>query len=278
MFGVGLMFPLVDGLAKQLSGTHSPLYVSWLRYAAACAFVLPLAAFRHGWAIFPTQQIGAHVLRTVFLVGAMTCYFVALSRIPMATAISAFFIGPIIAMVLAVMLLGERLTARKVASLVLGVAGALIIVRPGSDLQFDPWLLMALASGCLFAFYMIATRQTSRQSDPVQILAFQTMLGVALLTPQAVWTWSTPAASELWMLAALGVFSVIGHIMAITAFRYADASTLAPLVYLELIGSVLIGYFAFGEVPSAHVWIGAAAIILAGINLLRSERLQPADA
>lgn len=264
-----LLLPVGDGIAKYLSASYSPLFISWARYAIAGAVVLPIAMVRcRGRSPFPNAQLGAHVLRTIFVVSAMTFYFLALGRIPMATAISAFFIGPIIAMGLAVIFLGERLTVRKVVSLSLGVLGTLVIVRPTAGVM-DLGLLMALASGVCFALYMVATRLTSQHSDPVKILAFQCTVGTLLLTPQAIWTWAVPSAGELWLLFALGVLSAASHLMSIMAFRYAQASTLAPIVYLELLGAVVIGYAAFGDVPNVTVWIGAAAIVMAGVILVR---------
>jgi drug/metabolite transporter (DMT)-like permease len=184
-------------------------------------------------------------------------HFLAIARIPLATAISAFFVAPIIAMMLAVVFLGEALTALKIASLALGFGGALAILRPAGSI--DPSLLLALGAGGCFALYMIATRQASRRSDPLKTLVFQCLLGTILLTPQALWTWSTPSSGELWLFVAMGLVSACGHMLSITAFRYAQASTLAPLVYLELLGSVAIGYLIFGDVPDVYVWLGALA-------------------
>lgn len=272
--GIALMavasiaLPLGDGIAKQLSATHSPLFISWVRYAVSCSIVLPVALLRFGTSPFPTTQIGAHVLRTLCIIAAMTLYFMAIARIPMATAISAFFVGPILAMGLAVVFLREPLTLRKMVSLGLGVVGTLLIVRPGKE-ALDTGLLLALGSGVLFGFYMIATRLASQQTDPIKTLAFQCAVGTVLLFPQAVWTWSTPAIDELWLFACLGALSAVCHIMSIAAFRYAQASTLAPIVYLELLGSVLIGYLAFGDVPGTLVWVGAGAIVAAGLILLQ---------
>lgn len=265
-----LAIPMVDGVAKHLSSWHSPLYISWARYVVACAAVFPFALARHGRAVLPREQITAHLLRTVFLVAAMTCYFLAIARITLAAAASAYFVGPIIAMVLAVAFLGEALTTRKVVSLVVGFAGTLIILRPTASI--DPGLLLALGAGGFFALYMIATRQASQQSDPIKTLAFQCLVGAVLLAPQAIWTWSVPALDQLWLFLAMGVMSAVCHVLSITAFRYAQASTLAPLVYLELLGAAVIGYMAFDEVPDASIWIGALAIVLGGSILLPRSR------
>jgi drug/metabolite transporter (DMT)-like permease len=265
-----LTIPMVDAIAKYLSSTHSPLYISWARYVVACGVVLPVAIARYRSEFLPREQIGAHFLRTVFLMAAMTSYFLAIARIPLATAISAYFVAPIIAMVLAVLFLGETLTRRKIFSLVLGFAGALVILRPSASMDAGLWL--AIGAGGFFAFYMIATRQASLESDPIKTLAFQCLVGVVLLTPQALWTWSIPAAGELWLFALMGVMSAGCHFLSIVAFRYAQASILAPLVYLELLGGAVIGFFMFGDVPDVYIWIGAVTIMVAGSMTLERSR------
>jgi drug/metabolite transporter (DMT)-like permease len=268
-----LTVPLVDGLAKHLSAGYSPLFLAWARYAVACAIVLPLAAVSHGRSLFPAERQMSHALRTLFLVVAMTLYFLAIARIPLATAISAFFVGPIVAVALSLLVLKERITRAKIASLALGFAGSLIILQPGATI--DAGLLLALASGLFFAFYLVATRLAAQVSDPLKTLAYQSAVGALLLTPQAVASWSVPALADLWLFAVLGALSAVSHILSIAAFRHADASTLAPLVYVELLGAAVVGYLAFNEVPGFATILGATLIVVAGALLLdRSRRRQ----
>lgn len=265
-----LSIPLCDGLAKYLSVGYSPLFISWARYAVACLVVLPVAVAVHGARIFPAEQRRFHLLRTVFLVTAMTLYFLAVAEIQLATAISAFFVSPIIAMALSIAVLRERMTWRKGLSLALGFAGSLVILRPGGSLE--PGILLALGAGFFFAVYMIATRQASQASDPVKTLAFQCVVGMLLLSPQAVATWSLPAQGDLLFFAGLGLFSAVSHFLSIAAFRLADASTLAPLVYLELVGSTIIGFLAFADLPGPATVIGAGLIVTAGLILLQRRK------
>jgi drug/metabolite transporter (DMT)-like permease len=267
-----LSIPVVDGLAKYLSTDYSPLFIGWARYAVACLIVLPSAAAMHGPRIFPTEQHGLHLLRTAFLVISMTFYFLAVARIPLATAISTFFVAPILAVLLSIVVLKERLTSRKLASLGLGFLGSLIILRPGASIE--PGILLALASGVMFAFYIIATRKAARNSDPIKTLAFQCVVGAVLLTPQAVATWSTPAWNDLIFFVGLGLFSALSHGLSIAAFRLSQASTLAPLVYVELIGATLIGYFAFDEIPGSLTLAGAGLIVVAGLILVQRKEAE----
>lgn len=267
-----LSIPFVDGLAKHLSAAYSPLFIGWARYAVASVIVVPISAALQGRFAFPTERVSSHILRTLFLVAAMTLYFLAIARIPLATAASAFFVGPIVAVVLSVVMLGERMTIGKAIALALGAAGSVVILRPGGST--DPGMLLAFASGVLFAFYLIATRHAAQASAPLPTLAFQCVVGALLLTPQAVATWRLPAATDLWLFAGLGAFSAISHVLSIAAFRFSDASTLAPLVYIELIGAALIGYFAFGEVPGTSTVIGAMLIVAAGLVLVQQDQAQ----
>jgi len=262
-----LILPLTDGLAKYLSASYSPLFLGWARYAVACVVVLPLTAGIKGRDIFPSERLGSHVLRTVFLVTSMTLYFLAITMVPLATAVSTYFVAPVIAVVLSLFILKERMTWPKGISLLLGFAGTMIILQPGGSME--PGVLFALGSGVTFACYIIATRQAAKDSDPLKTLAFQLVVGTVLLLPQALWFWTTPAWEHLLFFAGLGLIGAASHMMSIAAFRLAEASTLAPLVYIELIGTSLVGYLAFGEIPGAATIIGAGFIIAAGLVLLR---------
>lgn len=258
-----LSIPVVDGLAKYLSTDFSPLFISWARYAIASCIIVPIAMGRFGFSIIPDSKIAAHSFRTVCLVSAMTLYFLALAQIPMATAASAFFISPIIATALAVLVFKERFTPPKAISLLLGLCGMLLIVRPGTAIE--PGILLAIAAGVAFAVYLVATRLASQNTDPIKTLTFQCLLGSVLLLPQALWSWKLPSSDFFLFFGVLGTVSVGSHLLSIAAFRFAQTSILAPLVYLELVGAVVIGYFVFDDLPSLAIVAGAVLIILGGL-------------
>jgi len=273
MVGAMLVIPVVDGIAKYLTADYSAVFIGWARYAFAALLVLPLAVMRYGRRIFPPERRAAHFLRTVFIILAMTLYFMAIATIPLATAATTALIGPIAAVVLSVFFLREQLTPRKLISLALGVAGSLVIL--GWNGSVEPGVLYALGSGLSFGCYMVATRHASRDSDPIQTLSFQVFFGALLLTPFALFSWSTPAAGDLVFFAGIAVLSTLSHVMSISAFRFADASTLAPLVYVELVGVAIIGYFAFDEIPTLTTVFGAALIVAAGAILIRRSAAVP---
>jgi drug/metabolite transporter (DMT)-like permease len=92
-----------------------------------------------------------------------------------------------------------------------------------------------------------------------------------LLTPQAAVTWRSPESSDVLLFAALGTSSAASHLLSIAAFRFTEASTLAPLVYLELVGAGLVGYFAFHEIPGRMTLLGGVFIVTAGLILLGQQ-------
>jgi drug/metabolite transporter (DMT)-like permease len=147
-------------------------------------------------------------------------------------------------------------------------------LRPGAEI--NPGILFAFAAGLCFAIYLVITRLAAQRSDPVSTLAFQCTVGALLLTPQAIITWAMPQWSDLGFFLALGAVSALSHLLSIAAFRFAEASALAPLVYLELIGASLIGYYVFGDIPDRYTVKGAGLIIAAGLILVtrpkRSKR------
>ncbi len=259
-----LTIPAVDGIAKYLSSDYSPLLVSFMRYAAAAAIIVPFAVAMRGSKIIPSKhRLLPHILRTVFLIGAMTSYYIAISTINLATAVSCFFIGPIIATALSSVILKEQMNVTKIGSLALGVVGTLIVAQPSGGIE--PGILFALLTGLLFGFYLVATRMASGETPPLQSLTFQNLFGALLLLVPAIFTWSVPKTEHVWLILLMGLTSSLSHAMSITAFRYADASTLSPLVYAELVGAVGFGYLLFGEVPTPNVWLGAAIIVAAGL-------------
>lgn len=265
------IIPIADGIAKALSEHHSALLVSSGRYFAASFLLLPIAFMKHGRnALPPRHRLKPHIVRTILMVTAMTLFYTAIVTIDLATAVSAFFIGPVVASLAAVFMVGEKMTPAKVLALLLGFAGAIIIARPGAAIS--PGILLALASGVCYGFYLVSTRVASGETTPLQALVFQNFFGTLLLLPQAIMTWSQPTGLDILLLLCMGLISLLCHTLTINAFRHADATTLAPLSYVELITSATVGYLWFSQTPQPNVWIGAAFVATAGLVLIFTRK------
>jgi len=268
-----LIVPSSDAIAKYLSGAHSPAFLSWARYVAALGFLLPVvivAQLRTPEPIIVRGQILPQIARTAFLVGAMTLYFMAIAHVPLADALGAYFVAPIIATLLAAGILRERLDRRKLAAVALGFLGAILVVRPGAETSAGTFI--ALASGALMACYLVMTRAMAQASSPLSTLTLQLILGIAMLTPFVAFQWSTPDREGIALILLMGLVSAASNLMTVSAFRLAQVSTLSPLVYLELVGATALGFAMFGDFPAPLTWAGIAVIVVAGLIVVAPRR------
>jgi drug/metabolite transporter (DMT)-like permease len=270
MIVASLLLPLVDGIAKILTENHSAFLIAWARYSAAALVVAPLVpALRHGSRGL-AADFTSNALRTVLAAAAMTCFFLAIARIPIGTALGGYFIGPVVAAVLAARLLGETIDVGRLGAVFAGLVGAFLILKPGAAFEFGS--LMALASGALFAGYLVATRMTASTTPPIDALRFQCLFGAALLTPLAALNWSWPSGQEMLLIGAMGVLSALCHFMVIAAFRHAETAVLSPLIYLELVTALLFGQIVLSERPDLPEFIGIACIVAGGLIVVITER------
>ncbi|MEO0619708.1 MAG: DMT family transporter [Pseudomonadota bacterium] len=265
MTGAMAVIPIRDGFAKDLTTELPVLTIAWATYVAAALFSLPVALKSHGRAALWPAGIVSQATRSILLVASMTCFFFSVRTVPLADAIAAYFIAPFAAAAAAPFVLGERLTWPVATAVALGFLGVCLVLNPGGS--FDANIIWALAAGLLFAAYMLATRLAARQAPPLAALSFQCLLGAAVLAPFAFASGAGDTAQigdHGIVFLTIGALQVLSHGLSITAFRFAPASTLAPLVYLEIVGAVIVGLVAFGDWPTAQVWLGIAVIVTAG--------------
>lgn len=256
------VIPVREGIAKHLTDTLPVFTIAWGTYLAAALIAVPIAFRLHGrQAILPAGLV-SQTARTLLLVGAMTVFFLAIRTVPLANAISAYFVAPFVAAALAPFVLRERLTVPIAVAVAGGFVGVLVVLRP--DATFDANILWAVFAGLCFAVYMLATRLAARQAPPLAALSYQALLGAVVLTPFALWSGVFEASTFLWLFALMGMLQCLSHGLSIAAFRYASAGLLAPLVYLEIVAAVIVGFVAFGDWPEAHTWLGIAVILMAG--------------
>ncbi|WP_120501239.1 DMT family transporter [Roseovarius sp. EL26] len=256
------VIPLRDGIAKHMTDALPVFTIAWGTYVAAAMVAVPIAMRLHGREALLPAGLRSQTARTLLLVGSMTVFFFSIRTVPLANAISAYFVAPFVATALAPFVLSERLTFPIICAVVGGFIGVIIVLRP--DGNFDANILWAVLAGILFAFYMLATRLAARQAPPMAALAYQALLGAIVLTPFTLWSGLGEVSSFIGLFAAVGVLQSLSHGLSIAAFRFAPAGILAPLVYLEIVAAVIVGFMVFGDWPEAHIWLGIAIILCAG--------------
>lgn len=276
--GIGLIsvtflcFSLLDGGAKWLVRTLPVVEVVWLRFLMQVLLGGALLVPRHGMELLRTRRPRLQLLRAALLAAMTAMNFWALQYLQLAETASIMFLTPILIALLAAPLLGEKLDRARWMAIVVGFAGVLVVVRPGTQ-GFHPALLIALGNALLYALFNLMTRRLAAYDSPVAT-QFLSALGATLaLTPFALAAWQTPATALEWGVACLmGLFGGLGHYGLALAYRYAPASVLAPFLYQQIVWMVLLGYLVFGDVPDAAVAVGAAIVIASGLYLLWRER------
>ena len=267
-----LLIPVRDGLAKYLSADYSPLFIAWCSYLGSVILLIPISYTRLNTTLLKPAVLLPQLLRTLYLVCALCLFFLSVSLIPLADAFGAYFIAPIVGTVLAAIVLKEKLTAVNIIAVIAGFIGALIIIRPGANMNIGS--LFALGSGISFGCYIVATRHAVASMHPLPMLVIQNTFGAFLLLPFAFGNNIDFDEFPLLVFSALGIIALISHLLSVTAFRYAPASVLSPIVYFEIISGVMIGYFVFNDLPTPMTWLGIFIIIVSGLVLLKSSSPQ----
>ena len=271
---------MAKALGRGIGGeVLHPLQVSAGRFGFALLALAPVLAWvRPGLrgAAWPV-----HVGRTLCGWAAVSTMFAAAAGMRLADATAISFLSPMVAMVLAIPLLGERVGRWRWAAAVVALAGALVLIRPGAE-AFQPMALVALASAGFMGMETILVKRLTGgvssgghagPGEPMlRILAINNSLGAAIALAAAAFVWRWPSPLQWALLAAIGVAMVTAQAMFIQALRRGDASFVVPLFYATLVFAALYDLAVFGEVPTALSALGAALIVAGAVVLAWRER------
>ncbi len=279
-----LLVPGLDAIAKTLTATLAPAQIAWGRFLFQSLTILPVL-WLTGRTIRTSRPL-LHGARGLLLAGAQLLLIWAFQYLPLANAIAIFFVEPLILTLLSALFLGERLGPRRLAAVVVGLVGALIVIRPNWEV-FGWTAVLPLGAAACFAGYLALTRHSGDAEHPLAIqlwagvaatLGLTVIIGLGNGTGIGPIDPVLPGPSEWALLVGLGAFSATTHVMVAFAFRFAEAGILAPFQYLEIISATLLGLLFFGDFPDAMTWAGTALIVAAGLYVFLRERRQPAEA
>jgi drug/metabolite transporter (DMT)-like permease len=270
--GSVLCFTLLDTTMKFLTRSYPVGILVWARYMVQVVALIAWLAPTMRLEVLRTSRARLHALRGILVLASSVMFVTALSLLPLADATAVNYSTPVLVILLAVAFLGERMTPSRIAFVVAGIVGMLLIVRPGSDL-FQGGSLYAVAAAFCYAIYQILTRLMASE-DPRLLLFYPALLGVVLMSAIAP-TLDWPAAMP-WPHVALivvgGLLGTMGHFLFILAFRHAPASALTPFTYMQLVWATLLGWLVYGEFPDALTLAGMAVIAGSGLLITLHER------
>jgi drug/metabolite transporter (DMT)-like permease len=269
------LFPIMNGLVKLLSTSYHFEEVVWARVLSHLVLILLIFFPRRGWTMFRSRQPISQLICSMTLLASTFFFFGAVKYVGVAEAISISFIAPLAVVFLAWPLLGERITPMRLAAVAVGFAGVLIVIRPGTSV-FQWASLMIVASAIAYAIYQIFIRRVAGLDHPSTTVFYSAFGGTIVMTVLVPFVWRTPdTLKDALLLSSLGFFGGIGHYCVARAMTYAPANVIAPLNYTQMIGSVIVGYLMFGEIPDIYTWIGSAVIVVAGLMVGWRVRANP---
>lgn len=260
-----LTSPLMNGFAKLLGENYSSLQVSWARAFGHVIFMLCAFVPRFGLRMLRTKRLGKHMVRSSCLFVSNLAYFFAIGFIPIGKAASINMIGPLLVALLAWPMLQERTNIGRVTAVLVAFLGVLTIIRPGSEV-FHPAALVIVFSALMNGFYQIFTREIANTEAAETSAIYSSIVGAFGMLLVLPFVWKTPSSITHGVLfCSLGILGAIGHYFVALALSYAPANIVTPFTYMQMLGSVLVGYVMFGDFPDSMTWTGAGIVIGSGL-------------
>jgi drug/metabolite transporter (DMT)-like permease len=264
------LFAGLAGFARAAmnAGVH-PFVVVFLRNLFAVALLSPLLFWR-GSELVRSPQIGLYGFRVAVSFAGMLLWFYAISLIPIGEVTAIGFLAPLFGTLGAIFLLGERVRVRRWAALIIGFAGAMIILRPGvSPLGFGQ--ACAIFSAMITGLVAVLIKQLTSRDDPDKIVFLTNLALLPLSAVPAFVVWQWPALAVLPILIGMGVCAVVGHVALVRGYAATDASLAQTFEFSRLPFTVAIGYVAFAETIDIWTWIGALIIFASAVYITRRE-------
>ena len=240
-----------------------------IRSLIGIVLFLPMIVAAGGLRTLRTRRFRLHFGRNAVHYAAQFLWFLAITMIPIAEVVAIEFTGPVWVALLAVALLGERMTAARVASVVLGIVGVLIVVRPGLD-HVELGQVVALAAAIGFAGSIILVKSLTRTESVVSIIFWMLIIQSVIGAIPAAMLWQTPPSSVWPWLVVIAFCGTYSHFCMTHALRHADAMTVVPLDFLRVPLTAIAAWLVFSERFDLFTVIGAAVIL--GANLLNLRR------
>ena len=277
--GSVLCFTLLDTIIKHLAPHYPVPLLVWARLTfQAVAMVIWLApSMKLG--LLRTPRVGMQLTRGVLIVTSSFLFMSALKYLPLAEATAINYSSPVLVVVMAVLLLGERMTRARVAFVLAGLGGMLMIVRPGADI-FHGAAFLCLANAFVYAVYQILTRKVADEDARVNLL-YPGLVGALIMTATLPFIdiETRMPFSDIMLVCAAGLLGTLGHLLFILAFQRGPASALVPFTYMQLVWATLIGWFVFRQFPDRWTLTGMAVIAGSGLwTALRERRGVPVRA
>lgn len=261
-----LVVPLADVVAKVLvQDGYSPLQTTFQRMSLGVLFLLPLVWPRRGEVLSHARHPLPLLLLGASILCAITCYVLALEHLPIANTLALSFVQPFFIVILSKLVLDETVGPLRWLIVLAGFAAVVMIIRPAAE-GFQPASILPVMSGGCMAIYVIIVRRAAGTLSALATTFYTHVTSALLAAPLAFFLWKDMGAAEWLLILELSVIGLAVQYFIIKAYELAQASLIAPLSYIEMIGAILAGWWFFNEFPD-RVTI-AGTLVLIGCALL----------
>jgi drug/metabolite transporter (DMT)-like permease len=262
-----------DISAKYLAKTLPSIEIAWVRFVIFALIMVPAMVPGSPMFALRTSNLKLQLLRGLALLGSSVLFITGLRYLPMAEASATSFVAPLFVTALSIVFLSEKVGIRRWIATMVGLTGVLVIVRPGTG-AFQLAALLPIVSAFAWAGTLVMTRVMSGREHAITTMAYSSIVGVCVMSALVPFVWVAPSSNEILICLLVGVASTTGQWIVVLAFRYADASVLAPFSYIQLLWACMLGFLIFGEVPDAWTMAGAAVIVASGLYTAHRERIR----
>ncbi len=275
MLGFCVLAPLGDGLAKLVGQDVSLVLLVFSRFAVQMVILVPLVLIMGRALTIPQHLFWLTMLRTLLHIAGIGLMFSALRYLPLADTLAIAFVMPFIMLLLGYFVMGEEVGPHRMAACAVGFIGTLLVIQP-NFVEVGWPALMPLGVAVIFALFMMITRQIAQQIDAIRLQAISGMQAVVLLIPAFFLADIAPLSAlstqTTALLLAIGLIGTTAHLLMSWSLRYAPASTLAPMQYLEIPFGTLIGWLLFADLPNTLAAVGICITVAAGLYIIGRER------
>ncbi len=273
MLATTFVFASQDGLSRYLAGEYNTVLIVMIRYWFFALFVVALSASRKGGIrrVAATSQPWLQITRGVLLVAEICVMVVAFVQLGLVASHAIFASYPLLIAALSGPILGEQVGWRRWVAIAIGFVGVMIILRPGFSV-FAPAALIPLLSALMFAVYGLLTRYVARKDSAETSFFWTGIAGAVAITMIGPFFWEPIHGNDWWLMGTLCLTGAGGHYLLIKTYEVAEASTVQPFAYFQLVFAASIGLTVFGESIDFWIVMGAGLIIGSGLFTFWRER------
>jgi S-adenosylmethionine uptake transporter len=265
------MFAIQDAVVKWLVASYAVPEILFVRSVAISA-VAAIIVYRQGQpSILKSPNRRTLFLRTILVLGAWLLYYSATRHLALAQLTTLYFSAPLIVVFLSIIILKEKVTKIRWTAAIVGLVGVVIAANPTRLPELAPAAMAIFAAFC-WAWSVILVRLVSRTESTISQMMATSLVFAVACAAMMPWFWKTPDLAGWALLALLSVVGMVGQYLVYEGFRYAPASSIAPIEYSGLIWAVVFGFTIWGEVPTSNVYVGALLIVGSSIGLILWER------